>query len=301
MTADPRQQLTDLQPTHEFFVGIDSDGCAFDTMEIKHKECFCPNFIRYFELQVISKYTREAWDFVNLYSPSRGCNRFHAVIEALTLLRERDEVRNRKANVPDPEALLQWTTSETKLGEPALAMYAEKVNDPFVNQCLTWSRAVNKSIAEMVYGIPPFPWMKESLEVIGGKADVMVVSQTPGEALQREWEEHGIARFVQMICGQEYGTKTEHLRYAASGKYAPEKILMIGDAPGDLKAAKANGTLFFPINPGNEERSWQRFYQEGLNRFFNGTFAGTYEEELIKEFNGYLPSVPPWKKFQAPC
>ena len=34
--------LADLQPQQPFFVGIDSDGCAFDTMEIKHKECFCP-------------------------------------------------------------------------------------------------------------------------------------------------------------------------------------------------------------------------------------------------------------------
>ena len=32
------QALAELQPQHRFFVGIDSDGCAFDTMEIKHKE-----------------------------------------------------------------------------------------------------------------------------------------------------------------------------------------------------------------------------------------------------------------------
>ena len=37
------QPLADLKPHGGFFVGIDSDGCAFDTMEIKHKECFCPN------------------------------------------------------------------------------------------------------------------------------------------------------------------------------------------------------------------------------------------------------------------
>ena len=30
--------LHDFRPTREFFIGIDSDGCAFDTMEIKHKE-----------------------------------------------------------------------------------------------------------------------------------------------------------------------------------------------------------------------------------------------------------------------
>jgi len=41
------QVLVDLEPKFDFFVGIDSDGCAFDTMEIKHKECFCPNIIKH--------------------------------------------------------------------------------------------------------------------------------------------------------------------------------------------------------------------------------------------------------------
>lgn len=138
--------------------------------------------------------------------------------------------------------------------------------------------------------------MRESLEKLALRADAMVVSQTPGEALKREWEEHNIAQYVRVICGQEYGTKTEHLRYAAKGKYPDEKILMIGDAPGDMKAAKANGVLFFPINPGHEVESWERFYREGLDRFFNGTYAGSYEYELIRDFNGYLPQLPPWKK-----
>jgi len=37
--------LAELEPEHDFFIGIDSDGCAFDTMELKHKECFTPNII----------------------------------------------------------------------------------------------------------------------------------------------------------------------------------------------------------------------------------------------------------------
>jgi len=39
--------LLELEPRYDFFVGIDSDGCAFDTMEIKHKECFTPNTIKH--------------------------------------------------------------------------------------------------------------------------------------------------------------------------------------------------------------------------------------------------------------
>ena len=64
-----------------FLVCIDSDGCAFDTMEIKHKECFCPATIYKWELQAVSSLAREAWEFVNLYSKTRGCSRFHVIIQ----------------------------------------------------------------------------------------------------------------------------------------------------------------------------------------------------------------------------
>jgi len=53
--GDLQQELKDLKPQHEFFIGIDSDGCAFDTMEIKHKECFCPQTIKHWHLQPVSK------------------------------------------------------------------------------------------------------------------------------------------------------------------------------------------------------------------------------------------------------
>ncbi len=38
--------IENFTPRHEFLVCIDSDGCAFDTMEIKHKECFCRQLSR---------------------------------------------------------------------------------------------------------------------------------------------------------------------------------------------------------------------------------------------------------------
>ena len=89
--------------------------------------------------------------------------------------------------------------------------------------------------------------------------------------------------------------KAEHLKYAAKGKYPDDKILMIGDANGDLKAARSNGVLFFPVNPGKEEESWEKLYKEGLDRFFAGTYKGAYEDKLIKEFETYLPENPHWK------
>lgn len=290
-----QQRLIDLEPTKDFFIGFDSDGCVFDTMEIKHKECFCPNYIKHFGLQPVSKYAREVWEFVNLYSKTRGCNRFIALAEAFRYLNERSEVQRRHFKTMDISPITEWTKKETKLGNPTLKKYAAEGHGPFIDLCLEWSKAVNTSIEGMVSGISPFPFVSECLDAISGKADAIVVSQTPLEALEREWKENTIDSYVRIIAGQEYGTKTEHLKFAAAGKYDPDKMLMIGDAPGDLKAAKSNNALFFPVNPGNEEKSWERLVNEGLEKFFNGTFKGSYQELLLKEFKEYLPEKPVWK------
>ncbi len=296
MADNPHKILEELKPEKEFFIGIDSDGCVFDTMEIKQKESFCPMFIKHFKMQKISKYARETWEFVNLYSTTRGVNRFKALIRAFELLKDRPEVKARDMEFLDITSVIEWVNKETKLGNPALEKYAAEVKIPIIDTTLTWSKEVNKIISEIVYDIPPFPFVKESLEKMHPKADLMVVSQTPVEALTREWKEHNIDSFVRLIAGQEYGTKAEHLKFSAKGKYPPEKILMIGDAPGDMKAAKSNGVLFYPINPGHEEASWERFYKEALDKFFAGTYLGKYENELIKEFEGYLPEHPHWSK-----
>ena len=286
----------DYKPQHDFLIGIDSDGCAFDTMELKHKECFVPNTIKYWNLQGVSKYAREAFEFVNLYSKSRGINRFPALIETLQWLQKRPEVQQRGITIDIPQSLLDWVGRETKLGNPALQAEVERTQDPALVQTLEWSLAVNKSVDFIVdKGVPPFPFVRETLEQMKGKADVLVVSATPQEALVREWEEQDIIQYIAAICGQEIGTKKESLAKAQQlGKYGENKMLMIGDAPGDHSAAVANNALFYPINPGAEEQSWHRLYNEGLERFFGGTFSGTYQQELLDEFNAYLPSEPTW-------
>jgi phosphoglycolate phosphatase-like HAD superfamily hydrolase len=279
-------------PKHDYLVGIDSDGCAFDTMELKHKECFIPNTIHYWGLQGVSKYAREAAEFVNLYSKSRGINRFPALVEALEWTNKRPEVKARGVHVPIPQSLLDWMKREPKLANPALEKEVKLSGDPHLKHTLEWSKAVNAAIARTVHGVPPFPRVRESLAKLSSQADILVVSATPHEALQREWEEHDLARYTAMICGQELGTKKELLKAAA--QYKPGQTLMIGDAPGDHQAAVANRALFFPINPGAEEASWEKFFEEGIDRFLAGTFAGEYQEQLLAEFERYLPSRPPW-------
>ncbi len=289
--------LVDMKPAHEFFIGIDSDGCAFDTMEIKHKECFCPNTIKYWHLQAVSKYAREAFEFVNLYSKWRGINRWPALVMVFDLLKERPEVQARHAAVPEASKVRAFIADKAYPdSNDGLKAYMAAYPHPELEQALAWSQGVNASIADMVHGIPPFPYLRESLDFLKDKADMMVVSQTPNEALEREWSEHGIDAYVRLIAGQERGTKTQHIAYAAAGKYQPDHILMIGDAPGDMKAARGNNALFYPINPGHEDESWQRFYEEGLHKFLAGQFAGDYEARLVAEFEKFMPEVPPWKK-----
>jgi phosphoglycolate phosphatase-like HAD superfamily hydrolase len=288
--------LAELEPQHDFFVGIDSDGCAFDTMEIKHKECFTPNTIKHWGLQAVSKYAREASEFVNLYSKWRGINRWPALVMVFDLLRERPEVQARHVVPPEAPRVREFMASGVPLSNDGLREHMVQHADPELETAWAWTTGVNATIADMVYGVPPFPYLRESLQFLADKADMIVVSATPVEALTREWEEHDIAQYVRFIAGQEQGTKAEHLALAAKGKYRPDHILMIGDAPGDRKAAQANGALFYPINPGHEEASWQRFYEEAVPKFLAEEYAGEYEARLIAEFEALLPEVPPWKR-----
>lgn len=294
------QVLIDFVPQHDFFVGIDSDGCAFDAMELKHKECFTPTIVREWGLQAVSKFTRETCEFVNLYSRTRGLNRWIALTRVFDLLRERPEVIARGARVPQGDKIKEFIASGYPLSHKGIVRYAADHPDPELEQAVRWSSAVDAAIEDMVHGVPPFPYVRESLQKMQGKVDLMVVSATPVEALEREWGEHGLAQYMTVIAGQEMGTKLQHLQFAAKGKYPSDRILLMGDAPGDREAAKNAGVLYYPINPGGEDRSWKRFFDEGLGRFLDGTYAGEYEAKLISEFKKLLPNNPPWKKVEKP-
>ena len=299
MPESHARDLTSFQKAHEHFIGIDSDGCAFDSMEIKHKECFIPNTIKHFGLQAISRYTREAAEFVNLYSKWRGINRFPALALTFDFLAERPEVRTRGVAVPPLEAMRDWLTHETTPGNPALEAQIQKTAGSAaaeLRSVFAWSKAVNATIADIVHGVPPFPFVRDCLQKASEQADIMVVSATPFEALQREWRENDIARYAALIAGQEMGTKTEQLRAASEGKYGSDRVLVIGDAPSDMQAARANGALFYPITPGAEAQSWEHLHVEALDKFFAGQYQGGYEAALVADFEARLPETPPWKQ-----
>lgn len=296
-TVPPAAQvLVDLQPTHDFFVGIDSDGCAFDAMDIKHQECFTPAYIKYWDLQPIASLARETAIFVNLHSTTRGLNRWIALKQVLDLLRDRVEVAERGFVVPETTELQRFLDSPYPLSDVGIAAFAKQHPSEEIDRAIRWGNGVNAAIADMVHGCGPFVGVREAMAAMQPDVDCVTVSATPMEALDREWHEHGLAQYVRVIAGQEMGSKAQHVRYGAKGKYPDDHhIMLIGDAPGDRDAAATEGVLFYPINPGKEKASWLRFTEEALPRFLDGTFAGDYQRALIAEFESYLPDEVPWE------
>jgi len=300
------EKLKNFPKKREFLIAIDSDGCVFDSMNPKQIIAFHPKIMEFYELWGIESYLREVAEFVNLFSRTRGSNRFIALRHIYRFLGERPEVKEviieQGIRLPETTALNTYVEAykNISLGNPTLEEYvqkkAESSLESSLSQLLAWSKAVNLTIANKINNIPPFDYVRESLSLASQNADLVVVSQTPYEALDREWRQHELDSYVTAIAGQEMGKKEEHIRIAAQERYPSNKILMIGDAPGDKRAADANGALFYPIIPGRETESWKRLAKEGLLKFFKGTFAGSYQKDLLVEFDQALPSKPPWQE-----
>jgi phosphoglycolate phosphatase-like HAD superfamily hydrolase len=291
--------LEGFTPRHEFLIAIDSDGTAFDTMAIKHRECMRPAMIECFGLEPVAQAARECMDFAGLFSKTRGANRHKTLTRILAeLLPAHPMVTSLGFAVPQLPHYFAWvndpnsTLSGKALGQ-AIAGAAGSAKKE-LELVLAWNDGVNLAIERLVKGVPPFPFVRECLRKMQGRADVIVVSTSPCVNLAREWNAQDVARYAAAIAGQETGTKTRCLESAAKTRYNENCVLMIGDAPGDLKAAKANDALFYPIDPGDEEASWKRFHDEAMDKFFGGTYAGGYESELIDTFDSCLPEKPPW-------
>lgn len=72
----------------DFLIGIDSDGCAMDTMDCKHILCFGPCLIPVWELEPWKEWVLRRWNEINLYTMTRGINRFKGLA---IILKEIDE------------------------------------------------------------------------------------------------------------------------------------------------------------------------------------------------------------------
>lgn len=289
--------LIDMNRKHDFLICVDSDGCVFDNMELKHKECFCPATVNVWNLQSVSRYAREAAEFVNLYSTTRGANRFPSLIRTLELLGDRAEAKQRGYVCPDLTPLKEWVKNTKKLSAVALDEYVASLDnpDPLLKQAVVWSHEVDANIAHIVRGVTPFPGVREAFSRFMEFADIVIVSATPHEAIVREWGENDLLKYVTEVAGQELGTKAECIRKANSGHYAPDHVLMIGDALGDYDSARENGVLYYPIIPGQEVASWEKALHELADQLHSGTYAGQPMNDALVEFNKALLEKPTWR------
>ena len=116
MTPTPQEQLRAFRPSKEHLICIDSDGCAFDTMGIKQRECFCPWMIAAFGLQPVAEAARACKEFADLYSKTRGANR-HVMIQRILseLLPRHPQTVAQGFAVPKYPAYFDWVEDPESL------------------------------------------------------------------------------------------------------------------------------------------------------------------------------------------
>ena len=68
--------LENFVKTKDYLICVDSDGCAVDTMDIKHIRCFGPCMVEEWGLSKWEAPILARWNEINLYTMTRGINRF---------------------------------------------------------------------------------------------------------------------------------------------------------------------------------------------------------------------------------
>lgn len=279
------QSLQTFKKKHSTLICVDSDGCAIDSMTSKHQKAFGPAFVKYWNLQAYCQQALHAWDAVNLYSATRGINRFWGVVHTLRILQAQ--------NIPLPPytALAEWCTTSPELSEPALqraiACTLEKQKQTQLQTALEWSQATNLAIQNM----PPaqaFSGVQQALAVAATVADIAIVSSANPAAVMEEWQHNTLARYVNCVCTQQDGSKSYCLQQLLLQGYSHTQVIMVGDAPGDLAAATDNQTWFYPITPDNETTCWGNLIESIFVPVVNNSFTPALQEKLLIPYKAKL-------------
>lgn len=273
----------DFEKTSDFAICIDSDGCAMDTMEVKHRECFGPQWIKTYGLEQHFEECMELWLSINLYSITRGINRFKGLAMAL----EETEKRG-LCHTEGLEEFVTWTREARELSNPALLALTQKSGSLCMEKALLWSIRTNRAIHGLPANDMPFPNVKRAMDEMCRSADLAAVSSANKEAVEAEWKKHNLKDDCKVLLTQEAGSKAYCIGELKKKGYASKKVLMVGDAPGDREAAAKNGVWFYPILVGKEGESWKKLLDEAFPKLLEGAFEGEYQKKLIEEFEKNL-------------
>lgn len=271
--------FSEFKKRRNYLVCVDSDGCVMDTMDIKHFNCFGPCMVDEWQLSEWRNDILARWNEINLYTITRGINRFKGLALALS------EINGKYRAIEGIESLVRWTDTAPELSNGALeAIIAEKPTRKIFEKALSWSTAVNKSITALPDESKlPFPLAKEALEFARKYADVAIVSSANLGAVLEEWQQHGLLDHVDVVMSQNDGSKAYCIGELLKKGYDRQNVIMCGDAPGDLAAAEKNGVFFYPIVVRREKESWAEFISDGLGKLLDGSYA-EYGEEKKREF-----------------
>lgn len=278
-----KTSLEQFSKQKDFLICIDSDGCAIDTMDIKHIKCFGPCMVSEWQLEKWEKPILESWNDVNLYTLTRGINRFKGLAMALT------EINEKYTPIEGLEAFLRWTDETNELSNESLEAELKKEDQICIRKALEWSKAVNHSIDLLSDDEKcPFEGVKEAIEEAKKYADIAIVSSANEKAVLDEWHYNGLLESVDIVLTQNVGSKAYCISQLIEKGYHRYNVLMVGDALGDLKAAESNEVLYYPIMVKKEKESWQCFTSEALKKFIDHSYVGEYQEKVIRDFKSNL-------------
>lgn len=258
--------------TGKFVFCIDSDGCVMDTMTYKHQLFFGPLAADVFEVKNREAFLQE-WDRVNLFSRTRGVNRFVGLVMGLEY-----------AGVKNIENLKAWVEHTPQLSNASLEAQIAQNPSEDLKKALVWSNAVNQHIHDYKGDTHTFESVPESLKKLHQLGKIWIVSSANKEAVQSEWQEHGLMQYVDVLFCQDKGKKEDALAQLLTEGYTHSEVLMIGDSPGDLKAAEVNKVGFYPILVGKEKQSWTRLADQVAIDFVNVRLSKEDYQSYADEF-----------------
>lgn len=272
-------KLSEYKKKKEFLICVDSDGCAMDTMDIKHIRCFGPCMVNEWGLEQWKEEILKRWNEINLYTMTRGINRYKGLSAAL------QEIHGKYTQIEDLDTLVQWVKESPELSNAALQRAIDNKDSISLKKALSWSKAVNESINRLPEEEKvPFEGVKEALAFAHGKADVAIVSSANLDAVLEEWERFGLLEHTDIVLAQDAGSKAYCIGQLLKAGYDKEHVLMCGDAPGDLDAAKQNGVFYYPILVRHEKESWKEFRETAVEKLMDGTYGGDYQQSKTEAF-----------------